>query len=193
MGSEMCIRDRARRPAPGCRSCSADQRPGVLLPAARREYRSAEPVIPLLCRPACKAAALPEGASDAVAWDSLILSHRRSCVVIGAVLSPAMSSSVSFRITRTAEDLAQTITALTQRLVKLEQRQEALELQVRQQLQSVHEVPDEELATLDGIEQLLSETRQLLQSAETLDSPVALDSSDLRAAAHDHTDHDMAA
>ena len=37
-----------------------------------------------------------------------------------------MSSSVSFRITRTAEDLAQTITALTQRLVKLEQRQEAL-------------------------------------------------------------------
>ena len=108
-----------------------------------------------------------------------------------------MSSSVSFRITRTAEDLAQTITALTQRLVKLEQRQEALELQVRQQLQSVHEVPEEELATLDGIEQLLQETRQLLQSAETLDSPVALDSSDIRAAAHDHHVHhnhgDMAA
>ena len=68
-----------------------------------------------------------------------------------------MSSSVSFRITRTAEDLAQTITALTQRLVKLEQRQEALELQVRQQLQSVQDVPDDELATLDGIEQLLQE------------------------------------
>ena len=74
-----------------------------------------------------------------------------------------MGSSVSFRITRTAEDLAQTITTLSQRLVKLEQRQEALELQVRQQLQSVQQVPDEERATLDGIEQLLQETRQLLE------------------------------
>ena len=101
-----------------------------------------------------------------------------------------MSSPVSFRITRTAEDLAQTITALTQRLVKLEQRQEALELQVRQQLQSVHEVPDEELATLDGIEQLLQETRQLLQSTDTLDSSVALDASDLSDQEHDHHSHD---
>ena len=31
-----------------------------------------------------------------------------------------MSSSVSFRITRTAEDLAQTITTLSQRLLTLE-------------------------------------------------------------------------
>ena len=74
---------------------------------------------------------------------------------------------MSFRITRTAEDLAQTITALSQRLVKLEQRQEALELQVRQQLQSVQQVPDEERATLDGIEQLLQETRQLLELTDT--------------------------
>ena len=78
-----------------------------------------------------------------------------------------MGSSVSFRITRTAEDLAQTITTLSQRLVKLEQRQEALELQVRQQLQSVQQVPDEERATLDGIEQLLQETRQLLELTDT--------------------------
>ena len=78
-----------------------------------------------------------------------------------------MSSSVSFRITRTAEDLAQTITTLSQRLVKLEQRQEALELQVRQQLQSVQQVPDEERATLDGIELLLQETRQLLELTAT--------------------------
>ena len=55
-----------------------------------------------------------------------------------------MSSSVSFRITRTAEDLAQTMTALSQRLVKLEQRQEALELLVRERLQSVQQVPEEE-------------------------------------------------
>ena len=94
-----------------------------------------------------------------------------------------MSSSVSFRITRTAEDLAQTITALTQRLVKLEQRQEALELQLRQQLQSVHDVPDEELATLDGIEQLLQETRQLLHATE---APVVSESSDPE---HDHHHH----
>ena len=78
-----------------------------------------------------------------------------------------MSSSVSFRITRTAEDLAQTITTLSQRLVKLEQRQEALELQVRQQLQSAQQVPDEEQATLDGIAQLLQETRQLLELTDT--------------------------
>tara|TARA_B100000674_G_C37313802_1_gene677746 strand:- start:14 stop:289 length:276 start_codon:yes stop_codon:yes gene_type:complete len=78
-----------------------------------------------------------------------------------------MSSSVSFRITRTAEDLAQTITTLSQRLVKLEQRQEALELQVRQQLQSAQQVPDEEQATLDGIERLLQETRQLLELTDT--------------------------
>ena len=78
-----------------------------------------------------------------------------------------MSSSVSFRITRTAEDLAQTITTLSQRLVKLEQRQEALELQVRQQLHSVQQVPDEERATLDGIELLLQETRQLLELTDT--------------------------
>ena len=77
-----------------------------------------------------------------------------------------MTSSVSFRITRTAEDLAQTITALSQRLVKIEQRQEAMELQLRQQLKDVNNVPDEELATLDGIETLLRETRELLESTD---------------------------
>ena len=102
-----------------------------------------------------------------------------------------MSSSVSFRITRTAEDLAQTITALTQRLVKLEQRQEALELQLRQQLQSVHDVPDEELATLDGIEQLLQETRQLLHATA---APVVSESSaEHHHHFHDHQDQEIAA
>ena len=75
-----------------------------------------------------------------------------------------MTSSVSFRITRTAEDLAQTITALSQRLVKIEQRQEVMELQLRQQLKDANNVPDDELATLDGIEILLRETRELLES-----------------------------
>ena len=45
-----------------------------------------------------------------------------------------MSQSVSFRITRTAEDVAQMLNALSQRLVKVEQRLETLELEMRHQL-----------------------------------------------------------
>ena len=77
-----------------------------------------------------------------------------------------MTSSVSFRITRTAEDLVQTITALSQRLVKLEQRQDAIELQVSHLLKSVNRIPDEEIRTLDGIDALLKETRELLQNTD---------------------------
>ena len=79
-----------------------------------------------------------------------------------------MTSSVSFRITRTAEDLAQTITALSQRLVKLEQRQEALELQLRQQQKDLNAVPDEEISMLEGVEALLRETRELLDSTASM-------------------------
>ncbi len=82
-----------------------------------------------------------------------------------------MTSSVSFRITRTAEDLAQTITALSQRLVKLEHRQEALELQLRQQQQNLNAVPDEEISTLEGVEALLRETRELLESTAPIPEP----------------------
>ena len=82
-----------------------------------------------------------------------------------------MTSSVSFRITRTAEDLAQTITALSQRLVKLEQRQEALELQLRHQQQNLNAVPDEEISTREGVEALLRETRELLDSTAPISEP----------------------
>ena len=82
-----------------------------------------------------------------------------------------MTSSVSFRITRTAEDLAQTITALSQRLVKLEQRQEALELQLRQQQKDLNAVPNEEISTLEGVEALLRETRELLDSTAPITEP----------------------
>ncbi|MCP4452715.1 MAG: chemotaxis protein, partial [Planctomycetes bacterium] len=41
-----------------------------------------------------------------------------------------MTQSVSFRITRTAEDVAQTLNALSQRLIKLENRLESLEFQL---------------------------------------------------------------
>ena len=89
-----------------------------------------------------------------------------------------MTSSVSFRITRTAEDLAQTITALSQRLVKLEQRQEALELQLRQQQKDLNAVPNEEITTLEGVEALLRETRELLDSTAPITEPeMAEDSS----------------
>ncbi len=77
-----------------------------------------------------------------------------------------MASSCSFRITRTAEDLAQTITALSQRLVKLEQRQEALELQLGSNHQ---EPPAEEIAMLDGVEQLLRECQELLDNSQQND------------------------
>lgn len=77
-----------------------------------------------------------------------------------------MSSSVSFRITSTAEDLAQAITALSQRLVKLEQRQESLELQWRQFQEQNQEMPADEQARLDGVDQLLRECQELLISSD---------------------------
>ena len=74
-----------------------------------------------------------------------------------------MTSSCSFRITRTAEDLAQTISALSQRLVKLEQRQEALELNARN---NAKELLPEEIAMLDGVDQLLLECQELLETSD---------------------------
>ena len=73
-----------------------------------------------------------------------------------------MASSCSFRITRTAEDLAQTLTAISQRLVELEQRMEAVELQTShpKEIQS-----DEELVMLDGVDQLLQECKGLLNNS----------------------------
>ena len=73
-----------------------------------------------------------------------------------------MSSSCSFRITRTAEDLAQTINSLSQRLVKLEQRQETIELQLRDSQQGP---PAEEVKMLDGVDQLIKECQDLLESS----------------------------
>ena len=72
-----------------------------------------------------------------------------------------MANSCSFRITRTAEDLAQTLAAISQRLVKLEQRLEALELQSSQPVQAQS---DEERVMLDGVDQLLQECKGLLNN-----------------------------
>ena len=73
-----------------------------------------------------------------------------------------MTNSCSFRITRTAEDLAQTVSAISQRLVQLEERIESLELNSTdsQDVQS-----DEEMVMLDGVDQLLQECKGLLNNS----------------------------
>ncbi|ABX07965.1 hypothetical protein [Prochlorococcus marinus] len=78
-----------------------------------------------------------------------------------------MSSSCSFRITRTAEDLAQTLAAISQRLVKLEQRLEALETQSNQ---SEVSQTDEEIVMLDGVDQLLQECKGLLNTSTAVEN-----------------------
>jgi uncharacterized protein YecE (DUF72 family) len=66
--------------------------------------------------------------------------------------------SVSFRISRNAEDLAETIHALSQRLVKLEQRLAMMELQ----LASSEQADPAELESLSNVERLLQDCRLLL-------------------------------
>ena len=73
-----------------------------------------------------------------------------------------MTNSCSFRITRTAEDLAQTVAAISQRLVKLEQRLDSLELN---SADSKDVQSDEEIVMLDGVDQLLQECKGLLNNS----------------------------
>ena len=69
------------------------------------------------------------------------------------------NSSVSFRISRSAEDLATTIHAISQRLVQMEQRLEALELQLTNQ-----DRPDpQEISRLENVDRLLHDCRALLE------------------------------
>ena len=82
------------------------------------------------------------------------------------IVFPAMATpSVSFRITRSAEDLAATIHALSQRLVTLEQRLAAME----QHLTAPQAEDPEELASLENVERLLRDCRDLLED----NSPIA--------------------
>jgi hypothetical protein len=75
------------------------------------------------------------------------------------------SSMVSFRISRSAEDLAETVHALSQRLVKLEQRLAVMELDAAHQ----QAVDPEEMGRLDNVERLLRDCRDLLET----DGPTA--------------------
>ena len=70
--------------------------------------------------------------------------------------------SVSFRITRTTEDLAQTVAALSQRLLKLEQRLGAMQLQLDQAGVQPEADPDD-LLRLDKVSALLADCRSLLE------------------------------
>ncbi|MGB5133974.1 MAG: hypothetical protein WBN89_02235 [Prochlorococcaceae cyanobacterium] len=72
------------------------------------------------------------------------------------------SASVSFRITRSTEDLAHTTHALSLRLVKLEQRLEALELQIQHALERRDQRDPLELNSLENVERLLHDCRSLL-------------------------------
>ncbi|EDY39738.1 putative methyl-accepting chemotaxis protein [Cyanobium sp. PCC 7001] len=75
--------------------------------------------------------------------------------------------SVSFRITRNTEDLAQTIHALSQRLVVMEQRLQAMELQLSSRLKQDAEPDLREVSSLDNVERLLFDCRALLGLDET--------------------------
>lgn len=74
--------------------------------------------------------------------------------------------SVSFRITRTTEDLAHTVAALSQRLVKLEQRLAAIELQL-ERLAAPEPADPEELNRLDQVASVLADCRALLADADS--------------------------
>ena len=77
--------------------------------------------------------------------------------------------SVSFRISRSAEDLAATIHALSQRLVRLEQRLAGLELQ----LDRPAERDPQEISSLDNVERLLTDCRHLLEMDPGPRAPLA--------------------
>ncbi len=83
------------------------------------------------------------------------------------------ASSVSFRITRHTEDLAQTIHALSQRLVLLEQRLAALEDQLAKPGDAL---PPEQLTSLENVDQLLRDCRELLASEPAMGGVASLES-----------------
>jgi hypothetical protein len=70
------------------------------------------------------------------------------------------SPSLSFRISRSAEDLAETIHALSQRLVTMEQRLAVLERQIAGR----DEEDPQQGASLDNVERLLRDCRDLLET-----------------------------
>tara|TARA_Y100001968_G_C19290146_1_gene683801 strand:+ start:466 stop:753 length:288 start_codon:yes stop_codon:yes gene_type:complete len=72
-----------------------------------------------------------------------------------------MSSSCSFRITRTTENLALTLSALSERLVKLETQMGTLEKKLIQNQESMPSL--KEIEILDGVDKLLKDCHHLLE------------------------------
>ena len=72
----------------------------------------------------------------------------------------SMSTNCSFRITRSTEDLAKTISLLSQRLISLESRVEQIE---SFQTQNSTQEFDEQGLMLDSVEQLMKDCRELLE------------------------------
>jgi hypothetical protein len=95
------------------------------------------------------------------------------------------SSSVSFRISRSAEDLAGTLHLLSQRLVRLEQRLEALEGQG--QASSDEDPALEE--SLGNAERLLLDCRALLGGALDLEALPGPDDHAFAALQEDQASH----
>jgi len=77
------------------------------------------------------------------------------------------SPSVSFRITRNTQDLAETIHALSQRLVSLEHRLAAMEGELAAREQDEEVVDPDQLESLESVERLLRDCRDLLESEPT--------------------------
>lgn len=102
------------------------------------------------------------------------------------VTSVMSSSSVSFRISRHTQDLAETVHALSQRLVSMEQRLEVLEGHLQALRQQPRLAEQEEAASLAPIEahieRLLQDCRQLLADQPSGSSQIAVMADPLDAA-----------
>ena len=68
---------------------------------------------------------------------------------------------LSFRITRSTEGLAETLATLSHRLIKLEQRMAAMELQLQNEM-APH---PQELESLQSVDSLLADCRALLTAS----------------------------
>lgn len=83
------------------------------------------------------------------------------------------ADTLSFRISRNTEDLAQTIHSLSQRLVRLEQRLAAMELQLDRKRHEDSALDPQEMVCLENVERLLADCRELLAIEDLAPNPDA--------------------
>ena len=75
-----------------------------------------------------------------------------------------MPTNCSFRITRSAEDLAKTISILSQRVIHLENRIKQLESSNQQ---NEPEESYEQIQMLESVEQIMNDCREMLEPHKT--------------------------